>query len=903
MRTIPIFFIVAVLVAASVLTAVFDVPPDVAATSTAGQQVTARGSFSPDWAFIKNSLSSSGLTNPSFSSTTATMQLTFNTSGGTVTGSGTLAWTGSGTGTNYTWNGNGERLYTFTGTYYPAQAYMEGTCTVSVTDSVTVHFSDGDDSNTWTDAGTLTWTAQVDASGAIDGGLQGDLDMPFTAQFTPQPLTVTSDMAGVVTDGSSSATITVTLPTAADVTVTLSDGAAAMSTAATNGMATFSYVPDLEQLGIPLADIPAAGREISLTAATPGGATGNVSLRLFRPPVLLVHGLWSDSHMWDKMVQRLTADNFAVYTVDYPNVDSPARVAVMEFASKVQAVRQEYLQQNVNASSVDVIGHSMGGVVARHYINQYQGSSEVDVNTLITVGTPHKGSPWPQIYYDWVNARSKLEMGLLLAQHYLPKGSMGKMGPALSALMPDSSFLQQLNSQPLNPHVDYIAVCGTYNLLSNICMLDIYDNMDDYEKWLAGVQPTGLDQLVQDMVAGSGRTIQGDGVVELSSQRFAEQISEGYYVNAWHCGEGGNRGVYEIASAVLSGRKQTISPAYRQPSLPSITVSYFYKTSETFELTRRGYIQGITDDSLAPGDTVEPGDSIDIVYGSYTIRKDEYAWVKLQVADRGATIGTLFVRLGFPDDDYVRLKPLVRIDILSPHSFHVHNPYEGDVQARVSYGGAMSVLTDNGLFTSPDPDLVLSLDDANNTQMALLDGEVTAYDMYNGSAALQPGQMVELTQDSPMQPPTGLATSEMARWWAADLREHVLCTSVDVEGRPTGPTASFTVGDAAHSLLRLENVSYGDVVTWRFTGPGNLSHMASYTADWTGEGWCYSWVNLSDYGSNAVGDWTVDVMMNREPMATAGFTVAERSPTPAFELLLTLLAMMALALLLEKRSR
>jgi pimeloyl-ACP methyl ester carboxylesterase len=870
-----------------------------------GEQVTAHGHFSPDWAFIRQSLTTSGLTNPSFSSTTATMQLTFNTSGGPVTGSGTLAWTGSGSGTNYTWDGNGERLYTFTGTYYPARAYMEGTCSVSVTDSVTVHFSDGDDSNTWTDAGTLTWTAQVDPAGTIDGDLQGDLDMPFSAQFTPQPLTVQCDVAGVVADGSSSAAITVTLPAAGDATVTLSDGAATMSTSASNGMATFTYVPDLEQLSISLADIPAAGTEITLTAATPDGTTGDVSLRLFRPPVLLVHGLWSDGHMWDKMVQRLTADSFAVYTVDYPNVDSPARVAIMEFAGKIQAIRQEYRQQNINASSVDVIGHSMGGVVARHYINQYQGGPEVDVNTLITVGTPHKGSPWPQIYYEWVNARSNLEMGLLLAQHYLPKGSMGKMGPALSALMPGSGFLQQLNSQPLNPHVDYIAVCGTYNLLSNICMLDIYDNLDDYERMV--VEQTRFRQLVQSIAGSGAQTIQGDGVVELSSQRYAERISEGYYVNAWHCGEGGNRGVYEIASRILTGRKQAISPVYRHPSQPTITVSHFYATSETFELLRLGYIQGFTDETLTAGDTVEPGDVIDLMYDDYTIYKDDYAWVKLQVADQGKTIGTLFVRLGFPqggwtEKDWVRLKPLVRIDVLSPQSFYIHNPYEGVVRARVSYGGAMSVLTDNGLFTSPDPDLVLSIDEANTTQVALLEGEVTVHDAYNGSAALQPGQMVALPVDAPLQPPIDVTISGMARWWAADLLEHVLCTWVDAGGQPTGPTASFAVGDAAHSLLRLENVSHGDVVTWQFTGPGNLSHMASYTADWNGEGWCSAWVNLSDYGSEARGDWTVDVTMNQEPLAAAGFTVGETSSTPAFELLLTLLAVMALVLLRKKRA-
>ena len=900
MRTIPVFFIVAALATASILPALFATPGTGAVSQATGEQVTAQGTFSPDWAFIRQSLINSGLTNPSFSSQTATMQLSFNTSGGPVIGSGTLAWTGSGTGSNYTWNAQSERTYTFSGAYYPQQAYLEGTGTWTAQDSFTVYFDEGDQSSSGSDQGAFTWTAQVNTSGAITGSIQGDRDMSFTAQFTPQPLTVQSDVAGVIADGSSSAAVTVTLPVATDTTVTLSDGAATLSTKAASGTATFTYVPDIEKLGISLADIPFNGYEITLTAETPDGATGDTTLQLYRPPVLLVHGLWSDSHMWDKMVQWLTGDSFTVYTVDYPNVDSPARVAIMEFAGKVQSIKQEYLAQGINASSIDVIGHSMGGVVARHYINQYQGSPEVDINTLITVGTPHKGSPWPQVYYDWVNARSKLGIGLLIAQHYLPKGSMGKMGPALSALMPGSSFIQQLNSQPLNPHVDYYAICGTYNLLSNIFLFDIYDNLDDYERSVVG--ESRFRQIVRSMVGGNVQTIKGDGVVEVSSQRFAEQISEGYYVNAWHCGEGGNRGVYDIASRLLTGQKQAISPAYRQPSVPTITVSYFYATSEMFELIRLGYIQGFTDDSLAPGDTVEPGDSIDILYDDYTTSRDDYAWVKLEVVDQGTTIGTLFVRLGFPDDDWVRLKPLVRIDILSPHGFYVHNPYEGDVQARVSYDGAMSVITDTGLFTSPDPDLVLSFDDENNTQAALLKGEVTVFDAYNGSVMLQPGQALGMPADAPMSLPMPLATSNMEHWWAADLQEHILCTGIDVDGWSIGATTSFTVADAAHSLLRLENVSHGDSVHWHFTGPGNLSMEANYTADWHGEGWCSAWVNLSDYGSAALGDWTVTVSMNQEPLVTAGFTVVEQSSTPAFELFFVLAALMMLAFLRKKRG-
>ena len=50
-----------------------------------------------------------------------------------------------------------------------------------------------------------------------------------------------------------------------------------------------------------------------------------------------------------------------------------------------------------NCSKVDIVGHSMGGLVARTYAesNYYDG----DIDQLVFLGTPHKGSP--KSYYTW----------------------------------------------------------------------------------------------------------------------------------------------------------------------------------------------------------------------------------------------------------------------------------------------------------------------------------------------------------------------------------------------------------------------------------------------------------------------------------------------------------------------
>lgn len=64
---------------------------------------------------------------------------------------------------------------------------------------------------------------------------------------------------------------------------------------------------------------------------------------------------------------------------------------------------KNYIDTVVNPPSetkVDLIGHSLGGLVGRTYIQNNPGSH--DVNKLITLGSPHKGVP--QVYKAWEGA-------------------------------------------------------------------------------------------------------------------------------------------------------------------------------------------------------------------------------------------------------------------------------------------------------------------------------------------------------------------------------------------------------------------------------------------------------------------------------------------------------------------
>lgn len=121
------------------------------------------------------------------------------------------------------------------------------------------------------------------------------------------------------------------------------------------------------------------------------------ALTLYRPPVMLIHGLWSSSNTWGWALQN--DPRFIVHTQDYNSTNAASfTVNISEARAGVARAIAKMRDQGIAVTQADVFGHSMGGLLTRLYIaspayltneNLGQGS----VNSLITVDTPHQGSP------------------------------------------------------------------------------------------------------------------------------------------------------------------------------------------------------------------------------------------------------------------------------------------------------------------------------------------------------------------------------------------------------------------------------------------------------------------------------------------------------------------------------
>jgi len=129
-------------------------------------------------------------------------------------------------------------------------------------------------------------------------------------------------------------------------------------------------------------------------------------------PVLLVHGYCSDPQdTWQggdgfDFYQKLVDEGKEVYLIDYAPGNCPwpywgegcANKDIRDYSKKLKD-RISEIKQETGAPKVDLVAHSMGGLISRWYI-QNSGYRN-DVNQLIMLGTPNHGSQMSRL--EWLN--------------------------------------------------------------------------------------------------------------------------------------------------------------------------------------------------------------------------------------------------------------------------------------------------------------------------------------------------------------------------------------------------------------------------------------------------------------------------------------------------------------------
>ncbi len=103
-------------------------------------------------------------------------------------------------------------------------------------------------------------------------------------------------------------------------------------------------------------------------------------------PVALVHGYFHNRSGFDFLSRELRRRGFRwIHGMNY----NPIGHSVPDLAERFGRYVED-LRRVSGSNRVHVVGHSLGGVVARWYVEQLGGYKYVD--TCVTIGTPHKGT-------------------------------------------------------------------------------------------------------------------------------------------------------------------------------------------------------------------------------------------------------------------------------------------------------------------------------------------------------------------------------------------------------------------------------------------------------------------------------------------------------------------------------
>ena len=179
-----------------------------------------------------------------------------------------------------------------------------------------------------------------------------------------------------------------------------------------------------------------------------------------RPVVICLHGLKSESSKFDDFRAFLRKSGYATAAVRYDDHQS-----IIQSAQQLSQITAEVFGvenlDGANAPELVLVGHSMGGLVAREW-TENPALSNKHIVALITAGTPHGGSAWASLppLLDLLAERKLDSSQIVDVLLHQPSA------PGMRELAPESRFLNMLNSRTRRADVQYTTFVGTRSPVS-----------------------------------------------------------------------------------------------------------------------------------------------------------------------------------------------------------------------------------------------------------------------------------------------------------------------------------------------------------------------------------------------------------------------------------------------------
>ncbi len=339
------------------------------------------------------------------------------------------------------------------------------------------------------------------------------------------------------------------------------------------------------------AQIPTTTAVIKFTASfTPiGGTTHNTTSDNFtvsRPPVVLIHGLWSGPDTWsgDGPLSKLRSagfDPYGAYLVDYSKVSAGHFANDTGYLSATihQAINH-FRSHGIATTQVDVVTHSMGGLVTRVYAAQgkfYRNASNFQkgfIRRLITIGTPHLGSEdanigWFEQNYDSPSGRLEFKAFFRRIGRPVDQGAIEdlRVGSPATQAIPTTS-------------IPSYAIIGDFNPRSFVQKGVDYNLYEAYR--FLGIDTPGLDtsspSSFDNSLFNSKAT---DGLVTgISGRGGLSDVYTHRTSPAYHLSETSSADIGNTVTALLSGPQSNFA-ANGFPAVSSVPYSFFLGDGKT----------------------------------------------------------------------------------------------------------------------------------------------------------------------------------------------------------------------------------------------------------------------------------------------------------------------------------
>ena len=156
--------------------------------------------------------------------------------------------------------------------------------------------------------------------------------------------------------------------------------------------------------------------------------------------MLLLHGFFQTRNIWDVMEDRLRYDGFGVMSFGLAGRLWRYNTVPIDQTARMIADKLDALDARHKFGRLHIIGHSKGGLIARRYIQRFGGHRRV--KSLITLGTPHHGTPTAAIA--------------------LP---LFALGTSLTELLPRSSLVRELAQEKFPDHIPLTSIYSRSDLI------------------------------------------------------------------------------------------------------------------------------------------------------------------------------------------------------------------------------------------------------------------------------------------------------------------------------------------------------------------------------------------------------------------------------------------------------